>query len=105
LSDISFTIGILLEIQPIILLLNFDFEAEGKSQSLFGTASTQKSGRAALDGQPMTCPELAEGAAVPTWDSIELKPREVCSNAMAFYRITSLLPAVRRRKQGPSEFN
>jgi len=48
LSDISFTIGILLEIQPIILLLNFDFEAEGKSQSLFGLA-------------------------VPTWDSIELK--------------------------------
>ena len=32
------------------------------------------------------------------------QPAQVCPNLAPFYRIKSLLPAVRRRKQGPSDF-
>jgi hypothetical protein len=32
------------------------------------------------------------------------KPPDVCPNRLPFYKIVSLLPAVPRCKQGPSEF-
>jgi len=72
LSDISFTIGILLEIQPIILVLIL-ISKLGESRRVCSERLQWKNGRAVVEEQPMTCPEFAEGTVVPTWDCLAEK--------------------------------